>query len=102
MEKLNDLDEPSVADFEETYGNVKEKSQFYWNAGRGGNYTSRKTQKGRKQPVRVFHEVPDCSELPALRSRGARSRPAPSRCIYCHEGIHRFARGLGHGKDFRT
>ena len=90
-EKLNDLSEPSLGEFEEAHGFKLDDDTYYCTAGRGNSFTSARIRRARKQPVRVVREIPHCSGVPFFRARGALSRPAPGRCCDCHDGIHKIA-----------
>ena len=72
MDKLNE----SLAETEETLGLKLDDSEMYTLAGRGSSYTSTKTYRPWKQPVRVVREI-------------------AGRFCSCHEGIHGFHKGLG-------
>ena len=94
-EKLNDLSQPSLEEIEEAHG-IKLNNEYYCTAGRGNSFTSAKTQRARKQPIRVIREIPHCTGVPAFKARDALSRPAPGRCNNCNEGVHKLTPRLGH------
>ena len=96
--KLDDLNEPSTAETEETCGlDLNGTTEFYSLAVRGSWFSSTKIQRQRKQPVTIVKEIAHCHGLPAFRARGDLSRPAPGRNFYCCSGIPNFTRGAGHG-----
>ena len=96
--KLDDLNEPSAAETEETWGlDLNGTTEFYSLAGRGSWFSSTKIQRQRKQPVTIVKEIAHYHGLPAFRARGALSRPAPGLNFYCCSGIPNFTRGVEHG-----
>ena len=95
-EKLNDLDEPSIKEIEETHG-LSLTEDYYCTAGRGNSFTSARIKRARKQPVLIAREIPHCPRPWSTSYRGALSRPAPGRDFSCCGGIPKFARGRGHG-----
>ena len=95
-EKLNDLDEPSIKEIEETHG-LSMTEDYYCTAGRGNSFTSARIRRARKQPALIAREIPHCPRPWSTNNRGALSRPAPGRDFSCCGGIPKFARGRGHG-----
>ena len=95
-EKLNDLDEPSIKEREETHG-LSMTENYYCTAGRGKSFTSAKIRRARKQPVLIAREIPHCPRPWSTNYSGALSRPAPGPDFSCCGGIPKFARGRGHG-----
>ena len=97
--KLNDLNEPSVAETEVMWGlTLNSSSEFYSLAGHGSRFSSTRVQRQRKQPILVTREIPHCPRPWSTNYRGALSRPAPGRDFSCCGGIPKFARGRGHGR----
>ena len=54
-EKLNNLDEPSIKEIEETHG-LSMTEDYYCTAGRGNSFTSARIRRARKQPVLIARE----------------------------------------------
>ena len=96
-EKLNDLDEPSIKEIEETHG-LSMTEDYYCTAGRGNSFTSARIRRARKQHVLIAREIPHCPRPWSTSYRGVLSRPAPGRDFSCCGGIPKFARGQGHGR----
>ena len=74
-EKLNDLDEPSIKEIEETHG-LSMTEDYYCTAGRGNSFTSARIRRARKQPYLLLersHIDPD---------RGQQAIEAP-----CHDPL---------------
>ena len=71
-EKLNDLDEPSIKEIEETHG-LSMTEDYYCTAGRGKSFTSARIRRARKQPVLIAREIPHCPRPWSTSYRGSRS-----------------------------
>ena len=98
VEKLNDLFEPEIEQIEKDYGISLDNPTMRCNfGGRGINYTSKRITRNRRKPILIAKEIPHCGGVVATRSRGALSQPTPGWCTYCQQGIHRQAKGMGHG-----
>ena len=97
-EKLDDLGEPPATGIRKSHDNKLDDEELYCTAGRGNCFVSTKTQRLKKQHVRIVREVPHCTGMPVSKAICALSRPAPGRSNFFREEIHRHTTGLGHGK----
>ena len=75
--KSDDLNEPSAAETEETWGlDLNGTTEFYSLAGRGSWFSSTKIHQ-RKQPVTIVKEIAHCHGLPIFVREGPCRDPLP-------------------------
>ena len=78
MDKLNDLEEPSLAGMEETWGlNLDNSTEFYTPVGRGGCYTSKKGREIANCLYELCEKSTTALDLPHLKPEAPCHDPLP-------------------------
>ena len=74
------------------------RRQILLNGWARNSFTSARIKSKSVETARTSHKRNSPLHWGAcLQSQRCLSRPAPGRCCYCHEGLHKLASGLGHG-----